>query len=137
MSSLKHLVAPGIEQALATIQHHNDCDRITRLAFPGALVFPKGPVFVAVHRIEHAEPNPRRYCEPHRHNCDELNIFLSDEQLVYRVQVGDEVFTVEAPACVRVPAGAAHSANLISGSGHFIVVLNTNSWEDSLLPSED
>ena len=69
------------------------------------------------HEIRNVAAEHRSYCEPHVHDCDEINILLSDSYLSYEIRLGDEVFVVNAPATIHIPAGVVHSANVIEGSG--------------------
>ena len=74
-------------------------------------------------------PGVRKYCEPHRHDVDEINILLSQGHLLYDIRLGDERYEVEAPASVYIPAGLVHSANVIEGSGFFVAVIASARYE--------
>ena len=54
-----------------------------------------------------------------------VNILLSLDRLVYEITLGDEVYEVEAPASIYIPAGLVHSANVIEGSGFFVAIIET------------
>ena len=77
-------------------------------------------------------PEHRSYCEPHVHDCDEINILLSDSHLSYEIRLGDEVFVVNAPATIHIPAGVVHSANVIEGSGFYIAIVDTANYTQSV-----
>jgi hypothetical protein len=81
------------------------------------------PIYSAVWIIREAEEQPRDYGPTHVHDFPELNILAgSPGELVYRIRLGDEERDVESPATVLVPPHVPHSANLIRGSGAFVVV---------------
>lgn len=96
---------------------------ITRWLMASGAIDPRVGVHVALHEMTDVEPATRSYCQPHVHECDELNVFHTTSQLEVEVRLGDEVHLVKAPATVVIPAGTVHAANVRSGSGFMVVVL--------------
>ena len=81
------------------------------------------PVYTSVHIIRDAQPGERHYSPLHTHPFPELNILAAPPgELVFRITIGEEEHEVESPATVLIPAGVKHSANLVRGSGAFVVV---------------
>jgi hypothetical protein len=99
----------------------------------GQELHPQANLHVAVHAIQAVSPAlDRQYCEPHVHNCPELNLLVSFERLVFRITLGEEVYLCHAPASIFIPPGVAHSANVVEGTGFFIVVLGSGDYLRSL-----
>jgi hypothetical protein len=97
-----------------------DVAGIVRLAAPDA-----APHHLAVHRIEGPPPSSAGYSVPHaHHDVTELNILLPDDDgLAYTMVLGaGPPQVVEGPCVVVVPPGVAHSANILRGTGWFVVV---------------
>ena len=100
---------------------YRDIDEVTRLFAVGA------PVHIAAHWIDGAQPAPGRdYSCSHEHDSlVEVNIILgAPGALSYEIVLGEgeEPTIVHAPCAVVVPAGVAHSANVLEGRGWFVVL---------------
>ena len=79
---------------------------------------------VAVHIIKNLPRKIPKYSELHKHDCDEINLILSeDSQLVYKIQLGNKIFKVKSPSSVFIPKGVSHNAEVISGKGMFICII--------------
>lgn len=78
---------------------------------------------VTVQRIEAGDG--RRSTQ--QHAFAELLLIVPADQLVCEVVLGDEVYVVDGPATVFVPAGLAHAVNAKSGAG-FYVELSAEGW---------
>ena len=100
------------------------------LAGPG--VHPQINKHIVAHEIRNVSADLRSYCEPHVHDCPEINILLSLTRLIYEIRLGDEVYIVEAPATIYIPAGLLHSANVVEGSGFFVALVQTGNYEASV-----
>jgi mannose-6-phosphate isomerase-like protein (cupin superfamily) len=102
---------------LANVPFHDNTDAITRY-------FAKGfPLHVAVHEVSPVSAPPETYTWPHVHDdCDEVNIIISQGDLLYRIQLGEEEFTVSNNSSIWIPRGTVHSANVLQGSGFFITI---------------
>jgi len=132
-----HLIQSGVLESLEQIPFHNrSIVPLVRRLFAGTSA-PSSieGKHVVVHTLTDLEPGSRDYCEPHSHECDEINLILSTSSLVYDIVLGDERYEVEAPACIHIPAGLLHSANVIRGTGHFIALLDTEDYRASALGS--
>ncbi len=128
------LISSGLVQPLDSVRFHAMAEApLLRRLMAGAAVVPEANHHIAVHEIRNAAAEDRSYCEPHRHTCAEMNLLLSWEHLSFRITLGDEVYTVKAPATIYIPPGLAHSANVIAGSGFYIAILGTSSYESSLI----
>lgn len=101
---------------LSSRARYSEIPEIQRLEAVGS------PSHVAFHQIGHAEQASRSYCTAHSHNFAELNLLIgAPGALQYEFRVGDDVFLVDSPASVWIPAGVVHSANLYAGTGTFVV----------------
>ncbi|SOD99152.1 hypothetical protein [Spirosoma fluviale] len=103
--------------ALAGVPFHTNTANIVRY-------FSKQfPLHLAVHEVSPVLYPPADYTAPHLHDdCDEINIIISSDELVYKIVLGEEEFTVTNNACIWIPAGLLHSANVLSGAGFFVAV---------------
>jgi quercetin dioxygenase-like cupin family protein len=127
------LISPGLVEALHHVPFHGSgvaplCRRV--LAGPG--VHPQIKKHIVTHEIRDVSADRRSYCEPHVHDCHEINILLSLGRLVYEIRLGDEVYLVEAPATIYIPAGLVHSSNVVEGSGFFIALVETADYSASV-----
>ena len=106
-----------IPAALSNVPFHNATRSITRY-------FAKGfPFHLAVHEVSPTIIPPQEYTMPHLHtDTDEINIIISQHDLLYAIQVGDEKYTVSNNSCIWIPRGTLHAANVLKGSGHFITI---------------
>jgi len=52
--------------------------------------------------------------------------------LSYEIRLEDELYVVEAPATIYIPAGMVHSANVIEGTGFFLAVIETANYAASV-----
>jgi mannose-6-phosphate isomerase-like protein (cupin superfamily) len=78
---------------------------------------------LGVHQVSPVSTPPPKYTEPHVHDAyDEVNLIISEQELVYRIQLGNDVYTVSNNACIWIPKGTVHSANVIKGSGYYIAL---------------
>jgi len=123
------LIARGVDRPLAQVPFHAAADApLRRHVLVGDGVHPQLDKRIVAHELRAVSAAQRTYCEPHVHACDELNLLLSLTHLVYEIRLGDEVFRVEAPATIYVPAGLVHSANVVEGSGFFVALLETDAY---------
>ncbi len=123
------LISRGIVQPLDAVRFH-DFTRapVARRLMAGASVLPEAKQHIAIHEIRNVASEDRSYCEPHQHACGEVNLLLSWERLVFRILLGDELYTVEAPATIYIRPGLLHSANVIEGTGFYIAILGTDDY---------
>jgi quercetin dioxygenase-like cupin family protein len=103
--------------ALSSVPFHQDTPAITRYFAE------RFPLFLGVHEVSPVAEPPAAYTQPHVHDdYDEVNIILSPDELVYRIQVGDETHLVRNNACVWIPRGTVHAANVLSGAGYYLAI---------------
>jgi mannose-6-phosphate isomerase-like protein (cupin superfamily) len=81
------------------------------------------PFHLAVHEVSPVSIPPREYTEPHVHEeHNEINIIISQQDLLYKIQLGHNKYTVSNNSCIWIPKGMIHAANVLKGSGHFITM---------------
>ncbi len=132
---LKHrkLITEGIQQPLELVKFHNAAP-FTRRLMAGKALNNNSQKHIAVHEIRDKLPAEiRNNSVPHAHNCDEWNLILSFDHLLFRIMLEDEVYEVEAPASIYIPKGLVHSANVIEGQGFYIAILDCVDYEKSLV----
>lgn len=106
-----------IPAALSAIPFHHNTKSITRY------VANDFPVHLAVHEVSPVVTPPIEYTQPHLHDdSDEINIIVSRQSLLYKIQLNDDVFEVSENSCVWIPRGMIHAANVLRGTGHFITL---------------
>ena len=106
--------------ALSNVPFHADTKFITRYFSENF------PVHLAVHEISPVMKTPEEYTLPHVHDGeDEVNIIISRNNLVYKIQLDNDEYIVENNSSIWIPAGMQHSANVIKGSGYFITMRMT------------
>lgn len=124
-----HLISQGLVTPLETVPFHgNGIAPLSRRVLAGGGVHDELGRRVVAHEVIEVGVAPRSYCEPHVHDCAELNLLLSTSRLVYEIRLGDDIYEVEAPASIHIPAGLLHSANVISGTGFFIAMIDTSDY---------
>ncbi|MET0386791.1 MAG: homocitrate synthase [Polyangiales bacterium] len=120
------LISLGEVSALKDVPFHGaDHAPLLRRVLTGGAVHPQAEKRIVAHELRAVSAEKRAYCEPHVHDCPEINLLLTLDRLVYEITLGSEVFIVEAPASIYIPAGLVHSANVIEGSGFFIAIIET------------
>jgi mannose-6-phosphate isomerase-like protein (cupin superfamily) len=103
--------------ALANVPFHDDTKTITRFFAENF------PVYLAVHEISPVMLPPKEYTLLHEHeDSDEVNIILSKQSLLYKIQVGEEEYIAGNNSCIWIPRGVMHSANVLQGAGYFITI---------------
>ncbi|AUX44865.1 uncharacterized protein SOCE26_063350 [Sorangium cellulosum] len=129
----QRLISSGLVQPLDAVRFHGGEAPLVRRLMAGAAVLPQANHHIAVHEIRGAAREERGYCDPHRHDCAELNLLLSWDRLLFRVALGDEVYTVEAPATIYIPPRLLHSANVVEGTGFYIAMLGNSDYESTFM----
>lgn len=128
----RHLISSGVSESLSAVMFH-DSAPVRRRRMCGQEIHPQANSHIAVHEIRGvAHSLDRRYCQPHSHNCSELNLLFSFERLVFRITLGGELYICKAPSSIFIPAGVSHSANVVEGTGFFVVMLGCGEYRQSL-----
>ena len=103
--------------ALSNVPFHKNEKSITRYFAENF------PVHVAVHKVSHVSAPPAEYTDLHIHDdSDEINIIISQENLQYKIELGNDKYIVHSNSCIWIPRGMLHSANVLKGSGYFIAM---------------
>ena len=127
------LISSGLVQALHHVPFHGSgVAPLCRRVLAGPDVHPQIKKRIVAHEIREVSAGRRSYCEPHVHDCPEINILVSLTRLIYEIRLGDEVYIVEAPATIYIPAGLVHSANVVEGSGFFVALVQTANYQASV-----
>jgi hypothetical protein len=131
------LISRGEVRALKDVPFHAAGEApLTRRLLVGDGIHAAVPKRIVAHELRHVSAEHRSYCEPHQHECVEINLLLSESSLTYEIRLGDELYLVEAPASIVIPAGLVHSANVVSGSGFFIALLESGTYAASAAADE-
>jgi mannose-6-phosphate isomerase-like protein (cupin superfamily) len=102
---------------LSNVPFHENTESITRWFAAGF------PVHLAVHEVSPVIAPPFEDTQPHVHDdTHEVNIIISQHLLLYKIQVGNEFYTVSNNASIWIPRGVVHAANVLQGSGYFITM---------------
>ena len=126
------LISRGRVEALDFVPFHaNGAAPVNRRVLAGAGVHENLGKHIVSHEIFNVPAARRSYCEPHVHDCDDINILLSESYLSTQIRLGDEVFVVNAPATIRILRGGS-SANVIEGTGFYIAIVDTANYKASV-----
>jgi mannose-6-phosphate isomerase-like protein (cupin superfamily) len=105
------------QAALSDVPFHNNTASITRY------IARQFPLHMAVHRVSPVMMTPPAYTQPHvHHDYNEINIIISDEQLEYKILLGNNEYVVRNNSSIWIPMGTIHAANVLRGSGYFIAI---------------
>lgn len=111
------LIFRMIPIALSNVPFHKNTKSITRFF---AANF---PLHLAVHEVSPVTTPPPEYTKAHLHeDFDEINIIISQQDLLYKIQLDSENYIVSNNSCVWIPRGTIHAANVLKGSGYFITM---------------
>ena len=116
-------VAPGEPESLAEVPGHTAVEGIARFRLLDGCSPPGVISHCAAHIVsERFAPSAEwRYTHPHAHDCDEVNILLSEGgPLRFRYEVDGTTEVVESPCTVFLPAGTTHRMEVVGGTGVFI-----------------
>ena len=111
------LIFNMIPIALSNVPFHKNTKSITRYFAEDF------PFHLAVHEVSPVSVPPIQYAEPHLHEAwDEINLIISQHDLLYRIQLDDEKYTVTNNSSIWIPRSTVHAANVLRGSGYFITI---------------
>ncbi len=106
-----------LPSALSNVPFHQDTLAVTRYFAQNF------PVYMGVHQVSVLQGPPVEYTQPHMHeDWNEVNIIVSPEELVYKIQLGNNEYTVRNNACIWIPKGMLHAANVLKGAGYYIAM---------------
>ena len=92
MKKFQKYIKRGVVESLAKVPFHGKAP-VKRLLMLDKTSIPESNAQVAVHFIKNLPKEIPKYGELHKHDCDEINLILSeDDKLVYKVQFEDEVY---------------------------------------------
>jgi mannose-6-phosphate isomerase-like protein (cupin superfamily) len=138
------LIKKGVFSPLGNVPFHKDAP-LKRLLMQDHGTFPDlsetspGASYrIAVHVIDVLPQNVPEYVDSHSHDCDEINLILSEKgKLVYYVVLGDEEYTVTSPATIYIPKEVRHKIWAKEGQGTFIAIIMSKEYQSSLIvPAE-
>lgn len=118
MAKFAQYIQEMTEENLDSIPFHNNSEGIERI------IAKNFPQHMAVHRIKNINDMPSKYVKEHQHEAVEINLILGEkDELEYRIQLGNEVYTVRSPSAIWIPSNVPHSANVNKGSGYFVCLI--------------
>lgn len=118
----KKFIIKGVNQPLQIVPFHREAP-VTRLLMIDGEMIPQSDTRVSVHFVDDLPEEIPSYCDLHQHDFDEINLVLSEhDNLVYKIQLEDEVYLVRSPSTVFIPKGVRHSSEVVSGKGLFICI---------------
>lgn len=131
MRKYKKYITKGIHEPLSEVQFHKKAP-IKRISMLSKKTIPESKIHAAVHFVDAIDKKISKYSILHKHNVDEVNILLSqNDKLVYEIQLDDEIYKVSSPVTVFIPKGVNHRADVISGSGFFVCLIMSNKYKTS------
>lgn len=131
MRAYKKFIKKGVKEPLSKIPFHGKAP-IKRLSMLSKKLIPESKTHVAVHFVNESKKKIPDYSKLHKHNHDEINLILSEEnKLTYEIQLGEEIYKVSSPSTVFIPKGLEHRAKVISGKGIFVCIILSNNYKSS------
>ena len=131
MNRYKKFIKKGINEPLSTVEFHTFAP-IKRVSMLSKKIIPKSDTHIAIHVIDSAQKNMLDYSLLHKHNTDEINLIISDnDKLKYEIQMDDETYKITSPSTVFIPKGVRHKAKFISGKGIFVCIILSGKYKSS------
>ena len=131
MRKYKKYITKGIHEPLSEVQFHKKAP-IKRISMLSKKTIPESKIHAAVHFVDAIDKKISKYSILHKHNVDEVNMILSqNDNLVYEIQLDDEIYKVSSPVTIFIPKGVNHRADVISGSGFFVCLIMSNKYKTS------
>ncbi len=131
MQKYKKYITKGINEPLSKIPFHQKTS-IKRISMLSKKIIPESKIHTAVHFVDVSDKKIPKYSILHKHDVDEVNLILSqDNDLVYEVQLDDEIYKVRSPTTVFIPKGVNHRADVVSGRGIFVCLILSNNYKTS------
>lgn len=122
---MKRLVFNAIPQNLSDIVNHTNVAGIDRYKIFDNCAIPGKSFHIALHVInpDYIKNQKWEYSASHSHECDEINILLSESGcLKFQLELDEDCFTQESPSLIYIPSGVKHRSEAISGVGIFICI---------------
>ena len=141
MKKYQKFLRKGIIQPLQNIPFHHKgpLQRILMqddTTFPDLTsILPGSNYHIAVHIIKKLPKKVPPYVDFHAHNCDEINLILSESgKLVYEINFEDkEKYKVSSPAIFYIPRGVKHKVQVKKGSGVYVCIVMSKTYKSSLI----
>jgi hypothetical protein len=131
MQKYKKYITKGIHEPLSKIPFHQKTS-IKRISMLSKKIMPESNIHTAVHFIDVSDKKIPKYSVLHKHDVDEINLILSqDDDLVYEIQLDNEIYKVRSPATIFIPKGVNHRADVVSGRGIFVCLILSNNYKTS------
>jgi mannose-6-phosphate isomerase-like protein (cupin superfamily) len=134
------LIKKGIDEPLENIPYHMKAPLKRFLmqddsTFPDIKkILPGSNYHIAVHIIGKLPKKVPDYVNYHTHNCDEINLILSESsKLTYEIWLEDEKYIVSSPSIVYIPKGVSHKMKVIKGKGIYVCFIMSKTYKSSLM----
>jgi len=131
MRKYKKYITKGIHEPLSKVPSHKKSP-IKRISMLNEKTMTQSKIHAAVHFVDAIDKKISKYSILHKHDVDEVNIILSQNgNLVYEIQLDDEIYEVSSPVTIFIPKGVTHRADVISGRGFFVCLIMSNKYKTS------
>ncbi|WP_030210009.1 hypothetical protein [Streptomyces sp. NRRL S-87] len=98
---------------------------------------PGADQYCIARRIPQLDDYGAGHVDTHVHHCDSLFMFLGEGEgyggLSVEVWLGDQVFPVQSPASVFIPAGVPHGYRVVGGAGTYLNHVLAGDYNSSLI----
>jgi mannose-6-phosphate isomerase-like protein (cupin superfamily) len=134
-----HLISKGLNQPLQNVPFHMKAP-LKRILLQDHSTFPEGEglsegsdFHIAAHFISNLPKKVPAYVDYHQHDCDEINLLLSEKgKLVYEYFIDNEKYIVSSPAVVYLPKNVKHKMRAIRGNGIYICIVMSKNYKTSI-----
>lgn len=113
------LILKNVERSLNSVPYHHSVSGIKRYYCDGF------PYHMAIHQIAKNSSNEFS-AEDHNHHADEVNILISEDELVMEYEINGKRFIAEAPCSVLIKKNRYHKSRIVRGKGIFICLILTD-----------
>ncbi|MDD5192471.1 MAG: 2-isopropylmalate synthase [Candidatus Nanoarchaeia archaeon] len=136
----KIYIRKGKTQALGLIPYHKNAPLKRILlqddsTFPDIKrILPGSNYHIATHIISKLPKKVPEYVDFHAHNCDEINIILSENgKLTYEISTEDKNYIISSPAIIYIPKRTRHKMRAIKGKGIYLCIIMSKNYKKSLI----
>ena len=84
---------------------------------------------IIVRKLDGKSVNQEKYMNPHAHDVNQIYLLIGDPgELAFEIHLDDEVYKVESPGTVFIPAGVKHWEKYLHGKGYIATILSKGTY---------
>jgi quercetin dioxygenase-like cupin family protein len=125
----KYVITPFEEKK--DLPWHNKSEMETMgplIAFLNKHIVPEADLNIYVHHMKVEEGKAPDYVDMHTHDVSQAYVF-PQEGLTFEVNLGEENYVVDSPACIFIPPGLVHNLKILKGEGLEVCILRKEEYK--------